>query len=117
MTKNLGRSKLSVTPSHRLAMMRNMTTSLFLHEKVETTLARAKALVSFSEKLITVSKPADLNARRALARDIKNKEVQDKVFDVLVPRFKDRKGGYTRIYKLGNRPGDNAEMALVKLIA
>ncbi|MFH1368603.1 MAG: 50S ribosomal protein L17 [Elusimicrobiota bacterium] len=117
MIKNLGARKLSVTSSHRRSMLRNMATSLFQHEKVETTLARAKELVSFSEKLITTAKPSDLNAKRAFSRDIKNADVQKKVFDVLVPRYKDRKGGYTRIYRLGSRVGDNAQMALVKLIS
>lgn len=117
MTKNLGRRKLSVTPSHRTAMLRNMATSLFLHEKIETTLARAKELSSFSEKLITAAKPSDLNARRAVERDIKDQAVLKKLFDVIVPRFKERNGGYTRIFKTGVRVGDNAKTAIIKLIA
>ncbi len=117
MIKNLGRRKLSVTPSHKRAMLRNMATSLFQHEKVQTTLARAKELSSYSERLITKAKPADLNAKKLLAGEIKNEETRRKIFDVLVPRYKDRKGGYTRIFKLGSRPGDNAQVALVKLIS
>ena len=117
MTKNLGRRKLSVTASHRIAMLRNMATSLFQHEKVETTLAKAKELASFSERLITVAKQADLTARRDAARDIKDEIVLKKLFDVLVPRYQDRHGGYTKIFKTGSRVGDNAKMAIIKLIA
>lgn len=117
MTKNSGPRKLSVTGSHRRSMLRNMATSLFQHEKVETTIARAKELKRFSEKLITVAKPSDVNAKRALSRDIHDKAVQKKVFDVLVPRYKERKGGYTRLFRLGIRQGDNAQMALVKLVS
>lgn len=117
MTKNLGRRKLNVTPAHRKAMLRNMATSLFQYEKVETTLARAKELASYSERLITKAKPGDLNAKKLLAGEIKSGEIQKKIFDVLVPRYKDRKGGYTRIYRLNSRVGDNSQMALIKLIS
>jgi large subunit ribosomal protein L17 len=117
MTKNLGRRKLSVNTSHRLAMMRNMATSLFLHEKIETTFARAKSLSSFAEKLITAAKPADLNARREVERDIKDQVVLKKLFDVIAPRYKERHGGYTKVLKTGVRVGDNAKTAIIKLIA
>ena len=117
MTKNLGRRKLSVNTSHRLAMLRNMSTSLFQHEKVSTTLSRAKELKSFSEKIITAAKPMDINARRAVERHIKDAVVLKKIFDVLVPRYKERHGGYTRLFQVGNRAGDNAKIAIVKLIA
>ena len=117
MTKNLGHRKLSVNTSHRLAMLRNMSTSLFQHEKVSTTLSKAKELKSFSEKIITSAKPLDINARRAVERHVKDAVVLKKIFDVLVPRYKERHGGYTRIFRVGNRAGDNAKIAIVKLIA
>jgi large subunit ribosomal protein L17 len=96
--------------------MRNMTTSLFLHEKVTTTVPRAKEVVRYAEKLITKAKAADLNAKKALHSEITDKEVVKKVFEVLVPRYKERNGGYTQIFKLGVRRGDAAEMAVVKLV-
>ena len=116
MIKNLNGRKLAVTPSHKKAMMRNMATSLFLHEKVTTTVPRAKEVVKFAEKLITKAKVADLNAKKALHAEIANKEVIKKVFEVLVPRYKERNGGYTQIFKLGLRKGDCAEMAIIKLV-
>ncbi|MFC1500975.1 50S ribosomal protein L17 [Elusimicrobiota bacterium] len=117
MIKNLNGRKLSVTSSHRKAMLRNLTTSLFQHEKIKTTLPKAKELVRFSEKLITSARPADLNAKKAVARELKDKAVIKKVFDVLVPRYEKRNGGYTKIFRLGTRIGDRAEIALVKLIS
>ncbi|MEA5001407.1 MAG: 50S ribosomal protein L17 [Endomicrobiaceae bacterium] len=116
MIKNHNTRKLAVTPSHKRAMMRNMTTSLFLHEKITTTVPRAKEVVRFAEKLITKAKPADLDAKRVLHGEIANKDVVKKVFDVLVPRYKERNGGYTQVFKLGLRKGDSAEMAVVKLV-
>jgi ribosomal protein L17 len=116
MIKNTGRRKLSVTGSHRKAMLRNMASSLFQHEKVQTTLSRAKELKSFSESLLTAARGKDLNARKAIAGEIKNKEVQQKIFDVLAPRYEARAGGYTRLFRLGRREGDGAEIAVVKLV-
>ncbi|MBR3653994.1 MAG: 50S ribosomal protein L17 [Elusimicrobia bacterium] len=116
MIKNHNTRKLAVTPSHKRAMMRNMTTSLFLHEKVTTTVPRAKEVVRYAEKLITKAKAADLNAKKALHSEITDKEVVKKVFEVLVPRYKERNGGYTQIFKTGIRKGDAAEMAVVKLV-
>lgn len=116
MIKNHNTRKLSVTPSHKKAMMRNMTTSLFLHEKITTTVPRAKEVVRYAEKLLTKAKISDLSAKRAIHSEIKDKEVVKKVFEVLVPRYKERNGGYTQIFKLGLRRGDCAEMAIVKLI-
>jgi large subunit ribosomal protein L17 len=117
MIKNLGARKLSVTSSHKRSMLRNLATSLFQHEKIKTTLSRAKELVSFSEKLITSARPADMNAKRKISGDIKDQLVQKKLFEVLVPRYQGRAGGYTRIFKAGFRKGDNAEMAIVKLVS
>ncbi|MCL2389336.1 MAG: 50S ribosomal protein L17 [Elusimicrobia bacterium] len=116
MIKNTGGRKLSVTGSHKKAMMRNMATELFLHEKITTTLPKAKELVKFAERLVTKSKPADLAAIRAINAEIKNKEVVKKIFDVISPRYKERPGGYTKILKLGVRRGDSAQMAVVKLV-
>ena len=109
-------SKLGVTSSHKKAMLRNLATELFLHEKITTTLPKAKELVSYSEKLVTKAKKGDLSAIRALHGEISNKDVVKKVFDVLVPRYKERNGGYTQILKVGPRRGDNAEMAIVKMV-
>lgn len=116
MIKNYNGSKLGVTASHKRAMLRNMSAGLFLHEKVTTTIPKAKELVKYSEKLITRAKKLDLSAKKAIHSEINDKEVVKKVFDVLVPRYKDRKGGYTQIFRAGLRRGDSAEIAIVKLI-
>ncbi len=117
MIKNLNTRKLSRTGAHRKALLRNLATSLFQHEKVETTLAKAKELKRYSEKLITVARGNDLNARRQFAREIKSEIVNKKMFEVIVPRYQSRNGGYTRIYKAGFRSGDNAEVAVIKLVS
>ncbi|MGA2090713.1 MAG: 50S ribosomal protein L17 [Endomicrobiales bacterium] len=116
MIKNHNGSKLGRTGSHKLALLRNLATSLFLHEKIETTQSKAKELVRYAEKIITTARPADLNARRAVKGEIHDEIVYKKMFEVLVPRYQSRNGGYTQIFKLGTRVGDRAEMALVKLI-
>jgi large subunit ribosomal protein L17 len=96
--------------------MRNMATSLFLHERIETTTAKAKELRPFAERLITLGKRGDLHARRLAGRLIADRQVLGKLFDDIGPRFTERPGGYTRILKLGNRRGDAAEMALIELV-
>jgi large subunit ribosomal protein L17 len=116
MIKTYNGSKLGVTSSHKKAMLRNLATELLLHEKIETTLPKAKELVSYSEKLLTKAKKADLIAIRALSAEIHNKEVVKKIFYVLAPRCKERNGGYTQILKIGTRRGDSADIAIVKLI-
>ena len=108
--------KLSRSPSHRRATLRNMATNLFLHERIETTTAKAKELRPFAERLITLAKRGDLHARRLVAQKIADREVQGKLFSDLGPRFAERPGGYTRILKLGTRRGDAAEMALIELV-
>ncbi len=113
MINNLGAKKLSRTGSHRKAMWANMATSLLLHEHVETTLVKAKQLNRVAERVIADAKN---NRRVEVRRVIKDKAVYHKVFDVLVPRYKERDGGFTRILKLGQRKGDAAEVALVKLV-
>ena len=93
-----------------------MATSLFQHERVETTTAKAKELRPFAERLITLGKRGDLHARRLAGRQIADRAVLGKLFDDIGPRFTERPGGYTRILKLGNRRGDAAEMALIELV-
>ena len=107
---------LSRTVSHKKATMRNMATSLFRHERIETTTAKAKELRPFAERLITLGKRGDLHARRLAGRSIADRQVLGKLFDDIGPRFMERPGGYTRILKLGNRRGDAAEMALIELV-
>jgi large subunit ribosomal protein L17 len=116
MIKTHNGSKLGVTSSHRRALLRNLATALFLHEKITTTLPKAKELVSYAEKLVTKAKKADLNAIRVINSQIHNKDIAKKIFDVLVPRYKERHGGYTQILKVGTRCGDRAEVAIVKLV-
>ena len=96
--------------------MRNMATSLFRYERIETTTAKAKELRPFAERLITLGKRGDLHARRLAGRLIADRQVLGKLFDDIGPRFMERPGGYTRILKLGNRRGDAAEMALIELV-
>ncbi len=107
----LGRSA-----SHRTAMYRNLVTSLFEHERVRTTDAKAKGVRSLAEKMITLGKRGDLHARRRALRVIRRREVAAKVFDDLAERYRDRPGGYTRIVKLGIRPGDAAAMSIIELV-
>lgn len=113
MIRNLGARKLSRTGSHRRAMFSNMASSLLLHEKVETTLPKAKELRRVVERVIADAKN---NRHVEVRRVIKDKAVYHKVFDVIAPRYKERDGGFTRILKLGARKGDAAETALVKLV-
>jgi len=108
--------KLGRTSMHRIALLRNLSTELFRHERIRTTLMKAKELRPFAEKLITLSKRETLHARRLVLRDIHDKDVVGKIFDTISSRFAQRPGGYTRIVKLGPRRGDNAEMALIELI-
>jgi large subunit ribosomal protein L17 len=97
-------------------MYRNLVTSLFEHERVRTTDAKAKGVRSLAEKMITLGKRGDLHARRRALRVIRRREVAAKVFDELADRYRDRPGGYTRIVKLGIRPGDAASMSIIELI-
>lgn len=107
---------LSRSPSHRKALLRNLAASLFRHERIATTTARAKELRPYAERLITLARRGDLHARRLAARKIGEREVLTKLFDEIGPRYAERPGGYTRILKLGNRKGDAAEMALIELV-
>jgi large subunit ribosomal protein L17 len=97
-------------------MLRNMATSLFQHDGIETTVAKAKELRPFAERLITLARRGDLHARRQVERHIRDRGVSGKLFGELGPRFASRPGGYTRIVKLGHRVGDGAEMARIELL-
>lgn len=108
--------QLSRTASHKKAMLSNMATSLFRHERIRTTSAKAKELRPFAEGLITLARRGDLHARRQAARSIHDKEALKKLFETLGPRYADRNGGYLRVLKLGRRQGDGAEIAIVQLI-
>jgi len=109
--------QLSRTSSHRRALLNNMATSLFEHERIVTTEAKAKELRPFAEKLITLARRGDLHARRLVERKVKDRAVLTKLFAEIGPRFAGRPGGYTRILKLGHRPGDGADQARIELLA
>lgn len=113
--RNSGR-KLSRTSSHRKAMFANMCCSLIQHELIKTTLPKAKELRGYIERLITVSKSDSVASRRYVFDRLRSKEAVGKLFTDLGPRFVERPGGYTRVLKCGNRPGDNAPMAYVELV-
>ncbi len=108
--------KLGMKTEHRLSMLRNMATSLVVHERVRTTVTRAKEVRRVVEKMITLGKKGDLNARRQAARIIRGNEALKKLFAEIAPRYTTRNGGYTRIVKIGNRNGDNAPMAIIELV-
>jgi large subunit ribosomal protein L17 len=97
-------------------MMRNLAESLFVHERIQTTEAKAKALRPYAERLITKAKKGTVHHRRQVLSDIENREVVHKLFADIAPRFAERNGGYTRILKLGQRSGDGAPMALIELV-
>src|SRR5512134_1463152 len=117
--------KLGRVSEHRIALLRNQATALLMHERIETTVPKAKELRPFVERIITIAKrgvkAADpkgktLSARRLVMRDVHNEDVVAKLFDQLAPRFMERPGGYTRILKLGHRRGDAAEVAQIELV-
>ncbi len=109
--KELGRSS-----SHRRAMLRNMTTSLFKYEQIETTDAKAKALRPVAEKMISLAKQGNLHARRQALAYMNDKTVTHNLFDELKERYSDWQGGYLRIIKKGTRKGDGASISIVQLI-
>jgi large subunit ribosomal protein L17 len=111
-----GLRKLNKTSSHRLAMLRNMTNSLFQHEIIKTTLPKAKELRRVAEPLITLGKEPTLANKRLAFNRMRDRDMVVKLFDELGPRYKARNGGYLRILKFGFRNGDNAPMALVELV-
>lgn len=108
--------QLSRNTSHRRALLRNIVTSLFKHEQIETTDAKAKSLRPIAEKMITLAKRGDLHARRQALSYLQDKAVTHKLFDELKDRYTDRQGGYVRIVKKGIRKGDAAPISIVQLV-
>src|SRR5437867_4633867 len=108
--------KLSRTASHRKALLRNLITSLFQHERIETTVAKAKEARRLGERMITFAKRGDVAARRHVARFVHGDDVVRKLFDTVAPWYAERNGGYTRIIKVGRRLGDAGETALLELV-
>lgn len=104
------------SPAHDRLIMANLATDLIVHEKVTTTVAKAKALRPYAEKLITKARKGDLHARRVVLKDIHDKAAVAKLFEDVAPRYGERQGGYTRITKLGPRRGDGAEEAVIELV-
>ncbi|MCG3204233.1 MAG: 50S ribosomal protein L17 [Elusimicrobia bacterium] len=117
MAKTGAGRKLGRKTGFRFAMLRSLATDLIRYEQIQTTFPKAKECSRMTERLISVAKKGDMNARRTVARDIQDGEVTKKLFDVLATRYSTRVGGFTKVYRLQNRQGDNAQMALIKLIA
>jgi len=109
-------AKLNREPSHRKATLSNMVTSLFEHEMINTTHARARELRRVADSIITFAKRGDLHARRMVLKSVADKRIVNKLFDELGPRYADRNGGYTRLIKTGPRRGDGAPMCFVELV-
>lgn len=107
---------LGRTAPHRAAMLSNMATSLILHKRIETTVAKAKELRKYAEPLITKAKTDDTNNRRVVFSYLQSKEAIKELFGIVAEKVANRPGGYTRIIKLGNRLGDNAEMCMMELV-
>ena len=116
MRHRVDRRRLGRYGSHRMAMLSNLTASLFLTERVETTVTRAKEVRRFAERMITKAKIGDLHNRRIVASRTGNPEAVKKLFDEISGRFTERQGGYTRIVKTGYRKGDAAPMAIIELV-
>ncbi len=116
MKHRIGFNKLSRKGSHRKAMTRNMVTSVFKYERIKTTKAKALEIRKKAEKMITRAKIDSVHNRRIIARDINDKAIVAKLFTDIAPRFAERKGGYTRILKLGRRLGDAAEIVFLELV-
>ena len=116
MRHHVNTRKLGRTSAHRLAMYRNMVTSLLEHERVETTHAKARELRRVADRMITLGKRGDLHARRQAAKFVRSRDVAGKLFGELAQRYADRPGGYTRVLRLRRRVGDAAEMSIVELV-
>lgn len=108
--------KLGRTSSHRKALFRNQLTALFTHERIITTVAKAKELRPIAERMVTLAGTGTLAARRKVATMVQDKDIARRLFEEIAPRFADRPGGYTRIMRLGRRHGDNAEIAIIEFI-
>ena len=107
---------LASSPSHQQLMLRNLARSLFQHERLRTTEAKAKLLRPYAERLITKAKDGSVHKRRQVLSQIPDRSVVHKLFSDIAPRFSERNGGYTRVLKLGTRDGDGAPMAIIELI-
>jgi len=116
MHNRIGFNRLGRKASHRKALRRNMVTSLFKHERIQTTKAKALEVRKTAEKMITRAKEDSVHNRRIIAKNITDKNVLNKLFTEIAPRFISRPGGYTRILKMGLRQGDAAEMVLLELV-
>jgi large subunit ribosomal protein L17 len=116
MKHKIGFNRLGRNAAHRKALHRNMVTSLFRFERIQTTIAKAKAVRKTVEKLITRARNDTVHNRRIVAKVISNKAIVAKLFKDIAPRFVDRAGGYTRILKLGKRSADAAEMVFLELV-
>jgi large subunit ribosomal protein L17 len=116
MRHKVGQRKLHRTTSHRLAMLNNMVTSLLEHERIQTTIQKAKEARPLAERVITLGKRGGLSNVRLASKTVKNKVLLQKVFGELKDRYQTRPGGYTRIVRLGFRRGDAAEMAFLELV-
>ena len=116
MRHNVHGRKLGRTSAHRKAMFRNQLASLVTHERIRTTLHKAKELRPLAEKIITQGKRGTIHSRRLVRRWIPDRSLVRKVFDEIAPRFAERPGGYLRIVKLGPRRGDGAEMAVIEFV-
>ena len=108
--------KLGRNSSARKALFRSILTSFFKQERIETTATKAKEISGLAAKLITLAKQGDLHSRRQVLAFLVDEEATKKLFDEIAPKYADRNGGYTRIYKLGPRRGDAAEMAILELV-
>ena len=116
MRHSKGYRRLNRTHEHRKALFANMAGSLIEHEQIKTTLPKAKELRPIVEKLITLAKRGDMHARRLAASQLKEDQYVIKLFDVLGPRYTERKGGYTRVLRAGFRYGDMAPMAIIEFV-
>ena len=116
MRHGVAQRKLNRTAEHRKAMFANMAADLIRHEQIVTTVPKAKELRPVVEKLVTLAKRGDLHARRLAASRLRDEPMTKKLFDVLADRYKDRRGGYTRVLKAGYRYGDNAPVAVIEFV-
>ena len=108
--------RLGITTSHRKALMRNLVTALLEHGEIKTTITRAKEMRKYFDRMITCGKKGTLHSKRQALGFIKSRDVVAKLFDEYAPLYAERNGGYTRILRLGNRLGDNAQMALIQMV-
>lgn len=116
MNHNKSYRKLGRRSDHRKAMFKNMANSILTHEKIETTVTRAKEIRKFVDRMITFGKKGSLNDRRLAYNFLRDDEVVYKLFNDIAPRYKERNGGYTRIIKTAIRKGDSAQMAIIELV-